>query len=156
MPDAIRRADVLALPLAEAMRARGWLAGLSAAELVFALMPLRHSATEERLEGVLMATGARSKEADDAANLLRRFRKHTELRLAHLRGDGDPDDILERPDEEHRLPQDGALDVELAKTIGAFVERLERAGALSRSEPSDAEWWRDFGDDYSGARERDE
>mgnify|MGYP003684075329 CR=1 FL=1 len=49
---AVQRTDERALSLAQQMLARGWNHRLSATELVFALMPMRHSPTVERLEQV--------------------------------------------------------------------------------------------------------
>ena len=51
--------DTAALDCCERLLARGWAARLSVPELVFALMPLRHSATVPRLERVLQEARAR-------------------------------------------------------------------------------------------------
>lgn len=53
--------DVRALAIAQSLLSRGWQSELKAEELVFALMPLRHSPTVERLKqvGELPACGQR-------------------------------------------------------------------------------------------------
>lgn len=55
--------------------------------------------------------------------VLERFRRATELRLQHLQGDGDPDDILERQDCEAELDQAGVPNEALTRTIERFLER---------------------------------
>ena len=53
-----------------------WEAELGVAELVFALMPLRHSPTVPRLERVLGHIDAREQQAEQLSELLLRFRRH--------------------------------------------------------------------------------
>lgn len=147
--EAIRTSDERALAHAQTLLTRGWHRELSAAELVFALMPLRHSPSVEGLEQVddglsrclaicsarprgsrpvaaaraahalrtlgrarpspapqvLAHTGAALSTSEGEAVVLARFRRATSLRLQHLQGDGDPDDILEKSDAEARLDQ---------------------------------------------------
>lgn len=65
-----------ALACAEELLARGWETELSVAELVFALMPLRHSPTPERLQRVLSHLEARDAQNEQLADLLLRFRRY--------------------------------------------------------------------------------
>ena len=115
--------DAMALALSEELLARGWTVHLRGAELVFALMPLRHAPTEARLRRVLDEVEPRLASCDGDAAVLRRFERATKLRLLHLAGDGDPEDVLERPDLEHELSQDGALDSPLARSVADFLSR---------------------------------
>ena len=152
----IKRFDALALQLADTMYQRGWLETLSAPELVFALMPYRHSPTEGRLEQVMQLTCTPAEEAEGASLVLQRFRKHTELRLAHMRSDGDPNDILEKPDAEHRLSQDSVLGEPLAKTICEYLSRYEGSSDATKSLPTSppspysiSSWSSQFSDAHS-------
>jgi tRNA(Ile)-lysidine synthetase-like protein len=132
---AIDANDVAALQLARTLLARGWDASLSTAELVFALMPLRHQPSEERLQEVLDRTSPRLAACEEGARLLQRFRRHTQLRLLHLQGSrGDPDDILEREDREHELDQHGAPGEALARSVDAFIR--EHCGARPGAVPA--------------------
>ena len=108
--DAVRSNDARALRLTRQLLARGWDTSLDVAQLIFALMPLRHQPTEERLREVLERTAPRLDVSEASTQLLVRFRRHTQLRLLHLEGRGDPHDILERPDLEAQLEQAGAPD----------------------------------------------
>ena len=100
--------DARALELTSTLLAGGGereLRELAAAHLVFALMPLRHTPTIERLEAVLRHVGSATSRSESELRLLERFRKQTALRLLHLQGgEGDPNDILEQPDLEVQLP----------------------------------------------------
>ena len=125
--------DVEALRLAQFLLARGWDESLESTQLIFALMPLRHTPTESRLREVLDRTAPRLAECESGARLLHRFRKHTELRLLHLEGRGDPDDILECCDLEHDCDQSGAADEPLARCVRDFL--LEHAGVSPSSAP---------------------
>ena len=118
---AVHANDGHALRLTRKLLARGWDASLSASQLVFALMPLRHQPTEERLREVLERTAPRLDENEASVQLLQRFRRHTKLRLLHLEGRGDPQDILERPDLEAELDQHGAPSEVLSATLHAFL-----------------------------------
>ena len=121
--------DAKALRLTYALLARGWDASLDTAQLVFALMPLRHTPTEERLSEVLERTAPRLVSCESGARLLHRFRRHTEVRLLHLQGKGDADDILERDDCEDALDQSGAPDEPLARCVHTFLQ--EHLGIVS-------------------------
>lgn len=72
---------------------------------------------------MLEHTGAALSASESAASVLTRFRRATELRLQHLQGDGDPDDVLERPDREAELDQAAAATEPLARTIEQFLRR---------------------------------
>lgn len=81
--------------------------------------------------------------SDGATAVLTRFRRATTLRLQHLQGDGDPQDILEEEDREAALDQAGAADEPLALTIEGFLSRhlegmqaSERPGRRARDRPS--------------------
>ncbi len=71
-----------ALSCAEQLLTNGWETELGAAQLVFALMPLRHSPTPERLQRVLSYLDARDAQSEQLADLLLRFRRQTTRRLA--------------------------------------------------------------------------
>ncbi|KAL1520769.1 hypothetical protein AB1Y20_022335 [Prymnesium parvum] len=118
---AIERCDLAALEVCEELLARGWDAALSDAQLVFALMPLRHQPTPSRLELVLSHLSRRSGANDAAARLLERFQRHTHVRLLHLQGEGDPNDILEREDREAQLDQSGAPSEPIARSVEQFL-----------------------------------
>jgi tRNA(Ile)-lysidine synthetase-like protein len=98
--DHVEQNDALALALANELVKRGWHASLPVPHFVFAMMPLRHTPTAERLRDVLAAVDDRQQLHAAHAELLEKFRKTTQHRLAHLRGDvvaQSDDDILERP-----------------------------------------------------------
>lgn len=118
--------DVEALRLSYTLLGRGWDVMLDTAQLVFVLMPLRHTPTEDRLQRVLDCTAPRLIACESGAKLLHRFRRHTETRLLHLQGRGDPNDILEKDDLEHSHDQRGAADGALAHCVHAFL--IEHAG----------------------------
>ncbi|CAM9951072.1 unnamed protein product, partial [Scytosiphon promiscuus] len=69
--------DRQALPLAESLLAKGWQRRLSAEEHVFALMPLRHTPSEDRLLRVMEEASAREKRLQQSQELLQRFKKAT-------------------------------------------------------------------------------
>lgn len=122
--DQVESNDKLALQLTQKLLARGWEATLSTAELVFALMPLRHQPNEARLRDVLDRTAPALASCESGARLLQRFRKHTHLRLLHLEGkQGDPDDILEREDRERELDQIRAPTEPLARCVDSFLRQ---------------------------------
>ena len=118
---AIEANDATALAATRAMVARGWDASLDSVQLIFALMPLRHQPTEERLQEVLERTAPRVAACEANSQLLERFRRHTQLRLLHLQGRGDPNDILERHDCERECDQAGAPTSVLGRTVNAFL-----------------------------------
>lgn len=76
--------DVHALRLAQLLLAREWHTALAAPQLVFALMPLRHSPTPARLHAVLAAVADCETRQRAHADLLERFRRTTQNRLLHL------------------------------------------------------------------------
>lgn len=99
--------DVQALRLAQLLVANEWHTDLAIPMFVFALMPLRHSPTPERLHTVLDAVSAREALQRAHSDLLEKFRRTTQTRLLHLPGNGSgsssaalaaasDDDILER------------------------------------------------------------
>jgi len=92
---------------------------------------------------VLQHTDGALAASDGATAVLTRFRRATTLRLQHLQGDGDPQDILEEEDREAALDQAGAADEPLARTIEGFLSRhlegkqaSERPGRRARDRPS--------------------
>ncbi|KAG3111211.1 hypothetical protein PI124_g9696 [Phytophthora idaei] len=100
-----KRNDAHALAIVEqSLLPKRWHELLSVPRFVFALMPLRHSPTPERLNDVLAAVEARRKLQEQHGDLLEKFRRTTTGRLQHLRGGGpktettgiSDDDILER------------------------------------------------------------
>ena len=122
--DRVESNDKLAIQLTQKLLAQGWEATLSTAELVFALMPLRHQPNEARLRDVLDRTAPALASCESGARLLQRFRKHTHLRLLHLEGkQGDPDDILEREDRERELDQTRAPTEPLARCVDSFLRQ---------------------------------
>lgn len=79
------RVDSLALALTENLIARAnWDEKLTHPEFVFALMPLRHNATVDRLQIVMSSIDAREKLGKEAIELLHKFRKQTLRRLQGL------------------------------------------------------------------------
>ncbi|KAJ1631691.1 hypothetical protein T492DRAFT_905700, partial [Pavlovales sp. CCMP2436] len=125
--------DARALAACEAFVRRGWHEGLGGAELVFALMPLRHSPTPERLERVLALLDAREAAEREATETVTRFRRATVLRLQHLGSatKGDPLDILEH--------QAGACDYIKLRKEPLYLELcafLAQRGALSPDAPA--------------------
>ena len=127
--------DARALPVCEALLARGWDTALPTAELVFALMPLRHQPTEARLQEVMARSRPRLARSEEDGRLLAKFMRATNLRLQHLQGQGDPDDILEREDTEHACDQSAAADCELGRTVHGFLleQGLVRGGGGDES-----------------------
>ena len=80
------RADTLALASSEEFvnRFSDWDESCSIAEIVFILMPFRHSATVHRLEFVMRYIEKRDGILKDGIDLLDKFRKQTVRRLQHL------------------------------------------------------------------------
>jgi tRNA(Ile)-lysidine synthetase-like protein len=133
---AVAANDVRALRTTRMLLARGWDGGFDTAQLIFALMPLRHQATVERLREVLERTAPRLEDSKASTELLLRFRRHTQLRLLHLENRGDPHDILERPDREHELDQSEAPEETLSQTVLAFLEANGLLGAACNGQPT--------------------
>ncbi|RLN58049.1 hypothetical protein BBP00_00007212 [Phytophthora kernoviae] len=79
-------AHVLAV-VEQGLLPKRWHEQLPAPQFVFALMPLRHSPTSERLNDVLAAIEARRQLQEAHGDLLEKFRRTTTGRLQHLRGD---------------------------------------------------------------------
>jgi uncharacterized protein (DUF924 family) len=93
-------ADAAALAACEQLLARpGWTARLTLPEHVFALMPLRHSASLSALQRCMEQAAAREALHGEQGALLRRFRTATLRRLRELEGRQwtEGDEILERP-----------------------------------------------------------
>ncbi|TMW64047.1 hypothetical protein Poli38472_014164 [Pythium oligandrum] len=91
--------DVYAHALATELMARNWHLGLSVPHFVFVMMPIRHTPTADGLKSLLATIEQRKQLQNDHIDLLEKFRKTTQGRLAHLRGDTHPetdDDLLER------------------------------------------------------------
>ncbi len=64
--------------LAEAlMQSDGWQSGLTTAQVVFAMMPLRHSSTIQRLETVLANIDKQMADNKKDNDLLLKFQKQT-------------------------------------------------------------------------------
>ncbi|CEG43323.1 trna-lysidine synthetase [Plasmopara halstedii] len=100
----LARNDIHALAIVEQnLLFKCWHKNLPVPHFVFALMPLRHSPTPERLHDVLASIEARNQLHEQHKDLLNKFRRTTTGRLQHLRGDFEiestkvpDDDILER------------------------------------------------------------
>ncbi|KAK1944121.1 tRNA(Ile)-lysidine synthase [Phytophthora citrophthora] len=98
------RNDVHSLTVVEqSLLPKCWHESLPVPRFVFALMPLRHSPTPERLHDVLAAIEARRQLQEQHGDLLEKFRRTTTGRLQHLRGGPEEfttgisdEDILER------------------------------------------------------------
>ena len=82
--DQITSNDVIALSLAEELLAKQWHHKIGTPEMIFSLMPLRHTPTVERLNRVLEVISQRSTELDDSSELLERFKKTTDRKLQDL------------------------------------------------------------------------
>lgn len=81
------RNDAHALEIVEqTLLPRRWHQQLPVPKFVFALMPLRHSPTPERLNDVLQKIEERKALQEKHADLLEKFRRTTTGRLQHLRG----------------------------------------------------------------------
>ncbi|KAG7387245.1 hypothetical protein PHYPSEUDO_014530 [Phytophthora pseudosyringae] len=82
-----KRNDAHALAIVEqSLLPRRWHETLPVPHFVFALMPLRHSPTPERLNDVLAAIEARRQLQGQHGDLLEKFRRTTTGRLQRLRG----------------------------------------------------------------------
>ncbi|KAJ0399623.1 hypothetical protein P43SY_008820 [Pythium insidiosum] len=107
----LRANDVVAVRLTEELKARSWHHELPVPWFVFAMMPIRHTPTADGLRGLLDTIDERQQLQDAHVELLAKFRKTTQGRLAHLRGEirvESDDDILERPfieTDESDMPQ---------------------------------------------------
>eukprot|EP00940_MAST-03C_sp_MAST-3C-sp2_P000810 g810.t1 len=132
-----RHSDILALSIANEILRRGWNRGYSESELVFSMMPLRHSPTPARLKNVLEICDARISKQSEQLDLLRKFRKTTFVRLQHLAGKAGPHDgdILEH----HPFDADETkmLDNKLIEaTHGFLVEQWRRSRSREGSKES--------------------
>uniref|UniRef100_A0AAV1TL55 tRNA(Ile)-lysidine synthetase n=1 Tax=Peronospora matthiolae TaxID=2874970 RepID=A0AAV1TL55_9STRA len=100
----LKRNDAHALAVVEQhLLANRWHETLPVPRFVFALMPLRHSPTPERLDTVLAAIEACRQVQEQHGKLLEKFRRTTTDRRQHLRGSlkdetevSADEDILER------------------------------------------------------------
>ncbi|OWZ09837.1 TRNA(Ile)-lysidine synthetase [Phytophthora megakarya] len=99
----LKRNDAHALAIVEqSLLPNCWHETLAVPRFVFALMPLRHSPTPDRLNEVLTAIEKRRQLQEQHGELLEKFRRTTTGRLQHLRGgpetttDVSDEDILER------------------------------------------------------------
>ncbi|GAB9473219.1 tRNA lysidine synthetase [Globisporangium polare] len=93
------RNDAHALELAQVLVEKHWHTDLEVPRFVFVMMPLRHTPTAERLHTVLESIAAREALQSSHVDLLEKFRRTTQNRLQHLRGERrveSDDDILER------------------------------------------------------------
>eukprot|EP00658_Telonema_sp_P-2_P029912 TRINITY_DN22681_c0_g1_i2.p1 TRINITY_DN22681_c0_g1~~TRINITY_DN22681_c0_g1_i2.p1 ORF type:complete len:428 (-),score=112.39 TRINITY_DN22681_c0_g1_i2:40-1323(-) len=122
----IDRNDMAALPIAEALLDE--LPRLPVAMHVFALMPLRHSPTIDRLRMVMEHMDRRSQQEQAGSDLIKRFVAQTTRRLQDLEGKAVPSstgayDILEFS------PFDadpcGIKQHKLSKTIKAFLKEFK-------------------------------
>eukprot|EP00939_MAST-03C_sp_MAST-3C-sp1_P004687 g4687.t1 len=137
--DGQKLADQIALSLASEVRRLGWHRGYDDPELVFLLMPLRHSPSISRLQQVLRECDSRLCQRRDRVELLEKFRKATFLRLQHLEGKSGPDDgdILEHhPFEVEDSKMKGNALIE--KTHAFLVERWNCYVASKQIPESDA------------------
>jgi uncharacterized protein (DUF924 family) len=79
-----QQADKIALDTADYLRTFPEATNLPMSRFIFSLMPLRHSATTERLNNVMQHLSDKEKAEGSAHELLNRFRKQTIRRLQHL------------------------------------------------------------------------
>ncbi|CAI5718863.1 unnamed protein product [Peronospora effusa] len=128
----LERNDAHALAIIEQnLLAKCWHETLPVPYFVFALMPLRHSPTSERLDGVLAAIETRRQLQQQHGELLEKFRRTTTSRLQHLRGSvlvdltsGTLDeDILERAFIE--TDESDMYKNRLYRTMDEFLQQME-------------------------------
>ena len=117
------KSDSLALCHADEAIRKGWIRGYSSPELVFALMPLRHTPTSERLHKVLKICDSRIESSLTYLDLLKKFRKTSFLRLQHLEGKSGPEDgdILEH--HEFEADESNVLKNDLVKCMHEYLLR---------------------------------
>lgn len=132
------RADALGLQLSEELMTRpGWDERLPMSQLVFCLMPLRHSSSVERLDRVAEVIERRQVQLEWNTELLERFRKQTTRRLQHLqdraRAEAD-DEILERAAFE--ADEGDILQHPLVQTVRAFLDLHNTPGETGAVCPS--------------------
>ncbi|CAM9733981.1 unnamed protein product [Chrysoparadoxa australica] len=131
----VQACDEMALALCEKLLERGWEKGFDTARHVFALMPLRHTPTEERLKRVLDQVEVRETLLHHEKDLLGKFKKATTRRLQGLQDIApEGEDILEH----HSFAADeSALGRHrLVRTVTEFLKRHSasaRAVAISLS-----------------------
>jgi uncharacterized protein (DUF924 family) len=117
------KSDSLALYHAQAAIRKGWHLGYAAPELVFVLMPLRHTPTTQRLHTVLKICDSRIESSNASLELLQKFRKTSFLRLQHLEGKSGPrdGDILEH--HEFEADESEILRNDLVKCMHEYLLR---------------------------------
>eukprot|EP00752_Nemacystus_decipiens_P010432 g9296.t2 len=126
----VERCDRQALPLAEALLERGWQHDLPAEQHVFALMPLRHSPSEERLVRVMEEATAREERLVQSQELLKRFKKATNRRLQGIQDKAEEGaEILEHFE---FVPSDPSQ-MEKHELVKVLREFLEAKGAVDSS-----------------------
>ncbi|CAM9958666.1 unnamed protein product, partial [Ectocarpus sp. 12 AP-2014] len=118
----VGRCDRQALPLTEALLDRGWQHGLTAEQHVFALMPLRHTPSEERLLRVMQEAEERETRLRQSQELLQRFKKATKRRLQGIQDRAEEGaEILEHF--EFAPPDPSQMDKhELVKVLRGFLD----------------------------------
>eukprot|EP01036_Dinobryon_divergens_P044704 gene44704-59668_t len=119
-------ADQLALQLAERFTENEeWDSGLTVAEFVFSLMPLRHTATVSRLERVMSEIERRRTNVVEEQELLTKFMKQTLRRLQHLQDRSkvqETEGILER--QSFVTDESDILAHPLTRATAAFLDRM--------------------------------
>ena len=137
------KSDSLALCHADEAIRKGWIRGYSSPELVFALMPLRHTPTSERLHKVLKICDSRIESSLTYLDLLKKFRKTSFLRLQHLEGKSGPEDgdILEH--HEFDADETNVLKNDLVKCMHEYLLRklnrdVEKEGKEEEKEDNNA------------------
>ena len=131
--EALAGTDCQALRCCQVLLDAGWAPRLSVPELVFALMPLRHSASLERLQR-LQGLLAERKAADaEHAELLERFRQQSLRSLQTLQGLqwAPGQELLEHA--EATTDEAELLRQPLARAVAAFLQRAPAAPALAVS-----------------------
>lgn len=122
-------ADQRALRLCELLitdKESAWDCGFSVSEFVFALMPLRHSATIDRLEYILTEIDRRKSTVTAEADLLHKFQKQTFRRLQHLQdraAAAAADSILERTAFDASHLEYEMLSHPVVKSTDAFLQK---------------------------------
>ncbi|CAM9295701.1 unnamed protein product, partial [Ectocarpus sp. 8 AP-2014] len=128
----VGRCDRLALPLTEALLDRGWQHGLTAEQHVFALMPLRHTPSEERLLRVMQEAEERVTRLRHSQELLQRFKKATKRRLQGIQDRAEEGaEILEHF--EFDPPEPSQMDKhELVKVLRGFLDTKGAVATAAR------------------------
>lgn len=127
------RSDTLALFHAHEAVRKNFHVVYSVPEMIFALMPLRHTPTQDHLKLVLKICDARAASCTSSLELLQKFRKTSFVRLQHLEGKSGPKDgdILEF--HEFEADESNVLGNSLVKCIHEYLLR-KYASLISKNQ----------------------